>query len=102
MAKKKEDKKVVKKEEPQEDKKVVKKEPQKKKMVKKEEPQEEKESVLKIVAENGLDTGLVAGALNSKGLYLQFMRGLTDVNNDLKMTKKEFMKIIDDFKNGEL
>lgn len=102
MAKKKEEKKVVEEEKPQEEKKAVKKEPQKKKAVKKEEPQEEKESVLKIVAENGLDTGLVAGALNSKGLYLQFMRGLTDVNNDLKMTKKEFMKIIDDFKNGEL
>ena len=103
MAKKKEEKKVVEEEKPQEEKKVVKKEePQKKKVVKKEEPQEEKESVLKMVAENGLDTGLVAGALNSKGLYLQFMRGLTDVNNDLKMTKKEFMKIIDDFKNGEL
>ena len=99
MAKKKEEKKVV--EEPQEEKKVAKtKKPQEKKVV--EEPREEKESVLKIVAENGLDTGLVAGALNSKGLYLQFMKGLTDVNNDLKMTKTEFMKIIDDFKNGEL
>ena len=101
MAKKKEEKKVVEEKKPQEEKKVAKtKKPQEKKVV--EEPQEEKESVLKIVAENGLDTGLVAGALNSKGLYLQFMRGLTDVNNDLKMTKKEFMKIIDDFKNGEL
>ena len=67
MAKKKEEKKVVEEEKPQEEKKVVKKEePQKKKVVKKEEPQEEKESVLKIVAENGLDTGLVAGALNSE------------------------------------
>ena len=104
MVKKKEEKKMVEEEKPQEKKKGVKKEePQeKKKGVKKEEPLEEKESVLKLVAENGLDTGLVAGALNSKGLYLQFIRGLTDINNDLKMTKKEFMKIIEDFKNGEL
>ena len=92
MAKKKEEKKVVEEEKPQEEKKVV----------KKEEPQEEKESVLKIVAENELDTGLVAGALNSKGLYLQFIEGLNDINKELKLTKTEFKKIIDDFKNGEL
>jgi len=92
MAKKKEDKKekVVKKEKPQE------------KVVKKEKPQEKEEPVLKLIAESRLDAGLVAGALNSKGLYLRFIEGLEDVNKELKLTKKEFDKIIDEFKNGEL
>lgn len=92
MAKKKEEEKVVKEEKPQE----------KKKVVKKAKPQEEKESVLKLVAENGFDAGLVAGALNKKGLYLQFIKGLDDPNHELKLTKTEFIKIIEDFKNGEL
>lgn len=72
------------------------------KVVKKEKPQEEKIPVLKLVAESRLDAGLVAGALNSKGLYIQFIEGLEDINKELKLTKKEFDKIIDDFKNGEL
>lgn len=72
------------------------------KVVKKEKPQEEKIPVLKLVAESRLDAGLVAGALNSKGLYIQFIDGLEDINKELKLTKKEFDKIIDDFKNGEL
>ena len=90
MAKKKEENETVEEDTPQ------------KKVVKKSKPQEEKESVLKLVAENRLDTGLVAGALNSKGLYLQFIEGLNDINKELKLTKTEFKKIIDDFKNGEL
>lgn len=102
MAKKKEEKKVVEEEKPQEEKKVAKtKKPQEKKVVE-EKPQEIKESVLKLVAEARLDAGLVAGALNSKGLYLQFIEGLNDINKELKLTKTEFEKIIDDFKNGEL
>ena len=72
------------------------------KVVKKEKPQEEKIPVLELVAESRLDAGLVAGALNSKGLYIQFIEGLEDINKELKLTKKEFDKIIDDFKNGEL
>lgn len=72
------------------------------KVVKKEEPQEEKIPVLKLVAESRLDAGLVAGALNNQGLYIQFIEGLDDINKELKLTKKEFDKIIDDFKNGEL
>lgn len=92
MAKKKEDKIVVEEEKPQ----------KKKKVAKKSEPKEEKESVLKLVAEMRLDAGLVAGALNSKGLYLQFIDGLEDINKELKLTKTEFVKIIEDFKNGEL
>lgn len=91
MAKKKEEKKVVEEEKPQP-----------KKVVKKSKPKEEKESVLKLVAEMKLDAGLVAGALNSKGLYLQFIEGLDDINKELKLTKTEFIKIIEDFKNGEL
>ena len=73
-----------------------------KKVVKEEKPQEDKISVLKLVAESKMDAGLVAGALNSKGLYLQFIDGLDDANKELKLTKKEFEKIINDFKNGEL
>lgn len=72
------------------------------KVVNKEESQEEKIPVLRLVAESRLDAGLVAGALNSKGLYLQFIEGLDDVNKELKLTKKEFDKLINDFKNGEL
>ena len=90
MAKKKEENETVEEDTPQ------------KKVVKKSKPQEEKESVLKLVAEHRLDTGLVAGALNSKGLYLQFIEGLNDINKELKLTKTEFKKIIDDFKNVEL
>ena len=73
-----------------------------KEVVKQKTPQDEKEPVLKLVAKSGLDAGLVAGALNNKGLYLRFIEGLEDINKELKLTKKEFDKIIDDFKKGEL
>lgn len=89
-----------KKEEIDEKKVVSKKKPQKTSGKKK--PQEEKISVLMLVAELKLDTGLVAGALNSKGLYSQFIKGLQDPNEELKLTKTEFEKIIDEFENGEL
>lgn len=79
-----------------------KKEEKKEEVVEKKAPREEKEPVLKLVAESGLDAGLVAGALNKKGLYLQFIEGLEDINKELRLTKKEFDKIINDFKNGEL
>lgn len=92
MAKKKEEKKVAGNDELQEVKKTV----------RNKEPQEEKEPVLKLVVESGLDAGIVSGALNSKGLYLQFIEGLTDVNKELKLTRTEFNKIIEDFRNGEL
>lgn len=79
-----------------------KKEEKKEEVVEKKAPQEEKEPVLKLIAKSGLDAGLVAGALNSKGLYLQFIEGLEDINKELRLTKKEFDKIIEDFKKGEL
>ena len=79
------------------------KEPKKvEKKVEKKTPKEEKVSVLLMVAESRMDAGLVAGALNSKGLYLQFIKGLNNPNEELKLTRKEFDKIIEDFKNGEL
>ena len=79
-----------------------KKEEKKEEVVEKKAPQDEKIPVLKLVADSKLDAGLVSGALNKQGLYLQFIEGLDDVNKELKLTKKEFNKIIDDFKNGEL
>ena len=102
MAKKKEEKKEEVDKTSEKEEKVKETTKKEKKVVKKEEPQEEKESVLKLVAEARLDAGLVAGALNSKGLYLQFIDGLSDINKELKLTKSEFEKIINDFKNGEL
>lgn len=82
-------------------KKEEKKEENKEKVVEKK-AQDEKIPVLKLVADSKLDAGLVSGALNKQGLYLQFIEGLEDINKELRLTKKEFDKIINDFKNGEL
>lgn len=79
-----------------------KKEEKKEEVVEKKAPQDEKIPVLKLVADSKLDAGLVSGALNKQGLYLQFIEGLEDINKELRLTKKEFDKIINDFKNGEL
>lgn len=73
-----------------------------KKVVNKKQPQEEKFPVIQLIAEEKEDTGIVAGALNKKGMYLQFIDDLKNNNQKLLLSKKEFKKIIEDFKNGEL
>lgn len=92
MAKKKEEKEEIVEEKPQKQKKVA----------SKKKPQEKKEPLLKLIAESGEDTGIVAGALTNKGLYLQFIDDLKNRQTTLKLTKKEFNEIIDEFKYGEL
>ena len=91
MAKKKEEKEEI-----------VEEKPQQKKVVKKKKPQAEKEPLLKLIAESGEDTGIVAGALNNKGLYLQFLDDLKNHQISLRLTKKEFDELINEFKYGEL
>lgn len=94
MAKKKEEKK--------EEKSVEKKEPKKNKKQDKKQTPQEKYPVLQLIAESDEDTGIVVGALNKKGLYLQFINDLENNNQILKLSKEEFDKIIKEFKYGEL
>lgn len=82
-------------------KKEEKKEEVKDKEVKKEAPKE-KYPVLQLIAESEEDNGIVVGALNKKGLYLQFIDDLENNNQKVKLTKEEFDKIIKEFKYGEL
>ena len=73
-----------------------------KKEIKKQEPLEEELPVLLLMLESEVDDGLIVGALNQRGLYLPFIDGLTDVNKQVKLTKTEFDKIIEEFKKGEI
>ena len=81
---------------------------EKKEKVKEEKPKkvEKKESekfpVLQLVMGCGEDQGIIVGALNKKGLYLQFIDDLENNNQKLKLSKEEFEKIIEEFKKGEL
>lgn len=79
----------VKEEKPKKEKKVVKK-------------GSEKFPILQLVMECGEDQGIVVGALNKKGLYLQFIDDLENNNQKLQLSKEEFEKIIEEFKKGEL
>lgn len=85
---------------------VEKKEKVKEEKPKKEKKVEKKESekfpVLQLVMGCGEDQGIVVGALNKKGLYLQFIDDLENNNQKLKLSKEEFDKIIKEFKKGEL
>lgn len=73
-----------------------------KKQEKKKEAPKEKYPVFQLVEESNMDTGIVVGALNSKGLYLQFIDDLKSNQQTLKLSKEEFDKMIKEYRYGEL
>ena len=78
-------------EEKKEDKKIV-----------KNKKSQEKYPVFQLCMESKEDTGVIAGALNERGMYLQFIDDLKNNNQNLMLSKEEFDKIIEEFKKGEL
>jgi hypothetical protein len=48
------------------------------------------------------DNAIIIGALNKKGLYLDFIDDLENNNQKSKLSKEEFDKIIKEYKYGEL
>ena len=92
MAKKKEEKEEkveIKKETPQEEKPIVKKD-------------SSKVPIIQLVMESKEDNAIIIGALNKKGLYLDFIDDLENNNQKSKLSKEEFDKIIKEYKYGEL